>query len=141
MAIETVAMEGGAGERRRRQRFVARRRGDVCFWLGMQGQRLPLNDVSLEGFSVPCGRRPAAPADFPFVLQLDGIPDQIHGVAQMMNFIAADDGGQLGCRFASFEGEGRERLHDWLTLHVIATATVRISEKEAAAIVDGPSLV
>ena len=30
---------------------------------------------------------------------------------------------------------------DWLTVHVIATATVRISEKDAAAIVTGPSLI
>ncbi|MEN9427028.1 MAG: hypothetical protein RLZZ220_1377, partial [Pseudomonadota bacterium] len=36
---------------------------------------------------------------------------------------------------------GAIRLHDWLTVHVIATATVRISEREAAEIVSGPSLI
>ena len=49
--------------------------------------------------------------------------------------------GVLGCRFASLEGDGAMRLHDWLTIHVISTATVRISESEAAAIVSGPSLI
>jgi hypothetical protein len=41
----------------------------------------------------------------------------------------------------SFAGEGAARLHDWLTVHLISTATLRISEKEAAAIVAGPSLI
>ena len=131
----------GPAERRQRQRFMARRWGDVCFWVDLNGEHLPVNDVSLEGFSVPSMARPPEPKTFPFVLQLAGIPDRISGMAQMMNFISTDGGGQLGCRFSSFDGEGSERLHDWLTTHVIAMATVRISEKEAAAIVSGPSLI
>ncbi len=137
---ETMAGEA-EGERRRRQRFVARRWGSVCFWVHMDGQRLPVNDLSLEGFSVLLGAPPVEPKTFGFVLQLEGIPDEIRGEARTMNFVFGADGGQLGCRFLSFEGEGAARLHDWLTIHVIATATVRISEKEAAAIVSGPSLV
>ena len=48
---------------------------------------------------------------------------------------------QLGCRFLSFDDDGERRLHEWLTTHVMATATVRISEQEAAEIVRGPSLI
>lgn len=132
---------GQHAERRKRQRFVARRGGSTCFWVSIDGLRLPLNDLSLEGFGVPANARPAAPRSFPFVLHLDGIPDQIRGEATTMNFLAAPEGGQLGCRFTSFEDDGALRLHDWLTVHVIATASVRISEQEAAAIVAGPSLV
>ena len=38
-------------------------------------------------------------------------------------------------------GDGAERLRDWLIALVIMTASVRISEKDAAAIVAGPSLI
>lgn len=139
--VEEVRGEAGHAERRRRQRFVARRWGSVCFWVLIDGQRLPLNDLSLEGFGVPAEGPPAEPHSFAFVLQLEGIPDQIRGEAMTVNFVAGADGGQLGCRFISFEGDGSRQLHDWLTVHLIATASVRISEQEAAAIVAGPSLV
>ena len=136
---------GNAGvehqERRRRQRFVARRWGSVCFWVVIDGQRLPLNDLSLEGFSLSAGVPPLGNGPFPFVLQIEGVPDAIRGMAERMNFVLGEGGGLLGCRFLSFEGDGAASLHDWLTVHVIATATVRISEKEAAAIVAGPSLI
>ncbi|MBN8283338.1 PilZ domain-containing protein [Zoogloea sp.] len=134
---------GGADhrERRRRQRFVAKRWGSVCFWIVIDGQRLPLNDLSLEGFSLPAGVPPLGSGAFPFVLQIDGVPDEVRGLAEGMNFVLGAEGGLFGCRFLSFEGEGAARLHDWLTVHVIATATIRISEKEAAAIVTGPSLI
>jgi hypothetical protein len=57
---------GGADhrERRRRQRFVAKRWGSVCFWIVINGQRLPLNDLSLEGFSLPAGCRPSGAGRF-----------------------------------------------------------------------------
>jgi hypothetical protein len=111
----------------------------VCFWIVIDGQRLPLNDLSLEGFSLPAGVPPLGSGAFPFVLQIDGVPDEVRGLAEGMNFVLGAEGGLFGCRFLSFEGEGATRLHDWLTVHVIATATIRISEKEAAAIVTGPS--
>jgi len=56
-----------------------------------------------------------------------------------VNFIAAS--GQAGCRFRALEGDGAERLRDWLIALVIMNASVRISEKDAAAIVEGPSLI
>jgi len=120
---------------------VARRWGNVCFWVVIDGVRLPVNDLSLEGFSVPFGAPLIEPRQLCFELSLDGIPERIFGVAETMNFVVGESGGQLGCRFLSFEGEGAIRLHDWLTVHVIATATVRISEREAAEIVSGPSLI
>lgn len=141
MADDDLEADQTLGERRRRQRFIARRWGSVCFWVLIDGARLPLNDLSLEGFSVPCGAPLAAPRAFAFVLQLEGIPDEIRGEACTMNFVDGADGGQLGCRFLSFAGEGAERLREWLTAHLISTATVRISEQEAAEIVAGPSLI
>ena len=138
---ENSSADGVAGERRRRQRFVARRWGNVCFWVVIDGVRLPVNDLSLEGFSVPFGAPLIEPRQLCFELCLDGIPERIFGVAETMNFVVGESGGQLGCRFLSFDGEGAIRLHDWLTVHVIATATVRISEREAAEIVSGPSLI
>ena len=139
---ESVLAEVAGSERRKRQRFVANRWGSVCFWVQVDGVRLPVNDLSLEGFSAPCPEPFAATGQtFPFVLQLEGIPDEVRGEAVTMNFVFGAEGGVLGCRFAAFEGDGAMRLHDWLTIHVISTATVRISEIEAAAIVSGPSLI
>ncbi len=138
---DNLPMNGIPGERRKRQRFVARRWGNVCFWAVIDGVRLPVNDLSLEGFSVPFGAPLIEPRRVSFELSLDGIPERIFGVADTMNFSVGADGGLLGCRFVSFEGDGAIRLHDWLTVHVIATATVRISEREAAEIVSGPSLI
>lgn len=131
------------GDRRRRQRFAASRWGQTCFWVLMDGLRQPLRDLSLEGFGVAADGPFGEARSFPFVLQIEGIPDTIRGEARTMNFVAAGDGegGQLGCRFVSFEGDGDKRLHDWLTVHVISMASVRISEQEAAAIVTGPSLI
>ena len=76
-----------------------------------------------------------------FAIVIEGVPDEIRGMAEGMNFVFGEEGGLFGCRFLSFEDDGAGRLHDWLTVHVIATATVRISEKDAAAIVTGPSLI
>lgn len=128
-------------ERRARQRFVARRRGNPCFWVVLDGQRVALNDLSLEGFSLPALPTLSTGSNFQFVLQRDGIPDEINGWAEVVNQIA--DGGNLtaGCRFTTLDEAGAERLNEWLVAHVIVNATVRISEKDAAAIVRGRSLV
>ena len=136
-----MSQESDYTERRQRQRFVARRWGDVCFWVVIDGERQGLNDLSLEGFSIPAGAPLLEQRKFPFALQLDGIPEEIRGEAETVNFVFSGSSGQLGCRFLRFEGDGEARLHDWLTVHVIATATVRISEQEASAIVTGPSLI
>ena len=110
MVASESSNEVGSGERRKRQRFVARRWGSVCFWVVIDGERLPVNDLSLEGFSVPYGAPLIEPRQLGFELSLDGIPERIFGVAETMNFTVGESGGQLGCRFLSFEGEaGRDK--------------------------------
>lgn len=129
-------------ERRKRQRFVVKRGERSSFWVEIDAEaRAHLIDLSLEGFSVAASDPPPVARDFSFVLGLDGTPERIKGVARIVNYVPAIDGGQIGCRFESFEGEGETYLKDWLIVHVITSATVRITEKDAAAIVDGPSLI
>ncbi len=134
MADETV-------ERRGRQRFLATRWGQVCFWVIIDGEKLQLNDLSLEGFAYPASTPPQSGRSFSFVLVRGGVPDEIRGEAQVVNYLHEVGGGQAGCRFLTLEGDGAERLTDWLVAHVIANATVRITEKDARAIVAGGSLI
>ena len=128
-----------AAERRRIQRFLAQRRGQPYLWVMIGCERVALRDISVDGFAIAAAAPPAGGEPFDFVLQREGVPDQIRGRAQVVNFIAAS--GQAGCRFLVLEGDGAERLRDWLIALVIMNASVRISEKDAAAIVAGPSLI
>ena len=128
-----------AAERRRIQRFLAQRRGQPYLWGMIGSERVALRDISVDGFAIAATAPPAGGEPFDFVLQREGVPDQIRGRAQAVNFIAAS--GQAGCRFLVLEGDGAERLRDWLIALVIMNASVRISEKDAAAIVAGPSLI
>jgi hypothetical protein len=128
-----------AAERRRIQRFLAQRRGQPYLWVMIGCERVALRDISVDGFAIAAAAPPAGGEPFDFVLQREGVPDQIRGRAQAVNFIAAS--GQAGCRFLVLEGDGAERLRDWLIALVIMNASVRISEKDAAAIVAGPSLI
>lgn len=126
-------------DRRGRQRFVARRNGGDCFWAAIDGQREPLSDLSLEGFAL--GKRPEAEGTFDVVLHRAAVPDQIRASARVANCFTNGNGLQCGCVFESFQGDGRERLRDWLIAHVIANATIPITEKDAERIVSGPSLI
>jgi hypothetical protein len=141
MSDEQNKNDSGWQERRKRQRFVAQRDGTTCFWVVMDGQKRPLNDLSLEGFGFPGEASEGERREFDFELRLEGIPDKIRGVARVMNHVPGEHGGQIGCRFVSFSGDGEADLKDWLTTHVIWSSSVRLSEKEAAAIVSGPSLI
>lgn len=127
------------GERRGRQRFVAQRRGSECFWASFDGRREPLSDLSLEGFglagSFEVGRR------FDVVLHRSAVPDEIRGTVKVANCFTGAGGLQSGCVFESFEKDGAQRLKDWLVAHVIANATIPITEKDAERIVSGPSLI
>ena len=134
-----VPQAAEAAERRRIQRFLAQRRGQPWFWVMIGDQRIALRDISVDGFAIAAETPPADGEPFDFVLQREGVPDRICGRAQEVNFIAAS--GQSGCRFVALEGDGAERLRDWLIALVIMNASVRISEKDAAAIVAGPSLI
>ena len=128
-----------SAERRCIQRFLAMRRGEPWFWVVIDGERIPLRDISVDGFAITAEAPPAAGEAFDFVLHREGVPDQIRGRAQSVNFIAPVS--QAGCRYLELEGDGMERLRDWLIALVIMNASVRISEKDAAAIVAGPSLI
>jgi hypothetical protein len=128
-----------SAERRRIQRFLAMRRGEPWFWVVINGERIPLRDISVDGFAITAEEPPAAGEAFDFVLHREGVPDQIRGRAQSVNFIASVS--QAGCRFLELEGDGMGLLRDWLIALVIMNASVRISEKDAAAIVAGPSLI
>lgn len=133
--------EQATTERRKRQRFVAQRRGEYCFWVLLDSERLPLLDLSLEGFSVPATSPLASDRTYHFVLQRARVPDEIRGSARVVNYIGNPAGGQAGCVFDSIDADGRERLEDWLTAHVLAGASLPITEKDAVHIVSGPSLV
>lgn len=136
-------LHDNAAERRMRQRFVAKRRGDVCFWAVIGERRFALNDLSIEGFSLPASPLLSTGLVFDFVLQRDGMPDEISGQARVVNQIPALDSepAKAGCHFESLVEGGEERLHDWLVAHVLVNATVRITEKDATEIVSGPSLI
>ncbi|MDR2260185.1 MAG: PilZ domain-containing protein [Azoarcus sp.] len=129
------------GERRIHQRFIARLRGAPCFWALVEGQRLALSDLSLRGFALPPPGNCARGAQFDFVLQREGVPDEIRGRAEIANLFGKDEAATAGCRLVKVEGDGLARLHDWLVTHVIRSATVRITEKDADTIVSGHSLI
>jgi hypothetical protein len=131
-----------AGERRIHQRFVAQFHGEPCFWAVVGQDRLVLNDLSLKGFSLRATPTFVRGAQFGFTLQREGMPDEVRGHAEVASVFGKDEASRAaGCRIVSFEGNDAERLHEWLVTHVIRSATVRITEKDAVAIVAGSSLV
>jgi hypothetical protein len=130
-----------SGERRIHQRFVARRQGEACFWAHIGDARYARNDLSLKGFAVPATATLIRGMQFDFTLQRDGVPDAVRGRAEVVNQLGQGDAASAGCRIISFDDGGIERLQEWLVTHVICSATVRISEKDATAIVSGHSLV
>lgn len=126
-------------ERRGIQRFLALCRGEPWFWVVIDGERIPLHDISIEGFAIAADAPLPAGAAFDFELHRQGVPERIHGRAEAVNHIAPAL--RAGCRFLALEDGGTERLREWLTALVIMNASVRISAQEAAAIVAGPSLI
>ncbi len=128
-------------ERRQCQRFIALRWGQPCFWVIYGPQRYGLNDLSLNGFSIPVAGSPGIGENFAFTLVRDGVPDEIRGKATVVNNIPTPNGALAGCEFTSLEADERARLQEWLVTHVIVNATVRITERDALQIVLGRSLV
>ena len=128
-------------ERRKRQRFVAQHGGAHCFWVSLTGERRPLLDLSLEGFAMPASSPPEANREFAFVLHREGASEEIRGRARVVNYLSTVSGGQAGCLFNAFDGDGAARLEDWLKAYVLDNAWVPITERDASAIVSGPSLV
>lgn len=138
MADET---QMDSDERRSRQRFLAQWHGEYLFWVVIAGERRPLVDLSMEGFAVQASSPPQSDQVFDFVMQHAKVPNEICGTARVVNYLNLPAGGQAGCLFVSLDAKGLTTLEDWLTAHVLLNASVPISEKEAARIVSGPSLV
>lgn len=137
---QTAAADSAdSAERRRIQRFLALCRGEPWFWVVIDGERIPLHDISIEGFAIAADAPLPAGAAFDFELHRQGVPERIRGRAEAVNHIAPAL--RAGCRFLALEDGGTERLREWLTALVIMNASVRISAQEAAAIVAGPSLI
>lgn len=124
-------------ERRTRQRFSALRDGKPYVWLVLDNQRWPLNDLSLDGFSVTSDAPLPVGEAFDFILKLADAPDKVKGQARAMNA----ENGLKGCSFLAVEGDGEARIFEWLTVIVICSAKLRITAREAEAIVKGPSLI
>lgn len=134
-----TAFESVNADRRVRQRFVARRHGRPCFWAQRGDERTALNDLSLEGFSAPFPLPPQG--EFEVVLRREGVPDEIRSLAVVVNQVSGPDGPASGCRFVGLSEDAAARLQEWLVAHVIMSATVRITERDALMIVQGRSLV
>ncbi|MDQ7989165.1 MAG: PilZ domain-containing protein [Candidatus Dactylopiibacterium sp.] len=124
-------------ERRQRQRFAAVRDGKPCIDLVVEGRKLTLIDLSLDGFSVS-QQAPCPEGEFDFTLRLiDGFGDRVQGRARAVNRA----GGLTGCVIVSLQEGGERVLQEWLTVIVICGASVRLTPADAEAIVKGPSLI
>ena len=128
-------------ERRTRQRIVTVQAGQPRFWLMWGGQRLQLQDLSLEGFAVAASTPPNSAEPFEFVIEHEGDSTTVSGRAQVVNHLARAGGGLAGCRFVELLGDGGPNLAKWLAGHVIACSAVPLREDEAERIVAGPSII
>lgn len=97
-------------------------------------------DISIDGFSVSDDAGLSLGQELPFELSLD-FGDRIRGRTKVVNALDTPAGKHFGCCFTEFEGTGASQLKEWLTIHVMVSATVRITPAEAEKIVIGPSLV
>lgn len=139
MSRTPPAPAGEGADRRLVQRFFALNRGRTSFWLHSAGLKIPLHDLSCQGFSLFTPLPPEIGASFSFSLRRESVPDKISGRARVMNYIA--DKQQAGCCILEFDDDGEQRLRDWLVAHVLVNASVPISEKEAEQIVSGRSMI
>lgn len=128
-------------ERRQRQRFAALREGKPCIEIQIGDARGTLIDLSLDGFGLPASL-PLPSAPFDFVLRLiDGFGDKVRGRAELVSLTGEGSQRQQGCRFIELDAAGAQTLKEWLVVIVICSASVRLSSREAEAIVQGPSLI
>ena len=134
MVIDTV-------ERRGNQRIVTTQGGRTHFWLRWNGDRLPVSDLSVEGFAVSVATAPASDQPFEFRLERDDAGEGVRGLAQVVNYASAVEGGQAGCRFVELSPAARELIAAWLADHVVGAAAVPLTVAEATGIVLGPSII
>lgn len=129
-----------AVDHRRIQRIAARREGRPVFWLQIGGNRLPLDDLSLEGFGITGAGQYRPGMAVSFILLRDDDAALVRGEGEVANQFGGC-GGRTGFHIRAMAEEDRKRLHAWLAAHVIACASVPISEEDAAALVSGPSII
>lgn len=129
------------GESRKQQRFVAKRRGRYCFWVEMDNQLHPLEDLSIGGFAMGGTAAPEAGTILDFTLRRATDEDQIKGRAKVLNSFTTHAGPRAGVLFEYLLEDGEKRLDKWLVDHVLDTASVPISRQDAQEIVHGASLV
>jgi len=129
------------GERRHHQRFIAQRDGRYCFWIDMNGERYPLLDLSIQGFSVAPSLVPPVGTVIRFTLYRNEGTDRLSGRAEVKNQVWAAGKWQIGCLFRELSDAALAQLHTWLTSHVLTGASLPLTEEEAEEIVSGPSLI
>ncbi len=129
------------GESRKQQRFITKRRGKYCFWVEMEEQLHPLEDLSIGGFAVGGEAAPEAGTVLEFKLRRAADSDSIEGRARVLNRFQTAAGSRAGALFESLAGDGKERLDEWLIDHILSTASVPVTREEARTIVHGHSLV
>jgi hypothetical protein len=127
-------------DHRRIQRIAATREGRPAFWLSRADGRLPLYDLSLEGFALSGSDDYPPGMTIAFVIVRDGDGDRVCGEAEVANRFGGASG-RTGFRIVAMSAEDRGRLHAWLAAHVLACASVPISEQDASSVVAGPSIV
>ena len=129
------------GESREQQRFITKRRGKYCFWVEMEEQLHPLEDLSIGGFAMGGAAAPEAGTVLDFKLRRAADSDSIEGRAKALNRFETAAGPRAGFIFEYLLGDGEERLDEWLIDHILSTASVQVSREDARSIVRGRSLV
>lgn len=128
-------------ERRRTQRFYALRRGAPCFWITLDDTCVALADLSLNGCSFFHADPMTEGSTFRFVLSTVDVPDRVRGLAEVVAPDPGSEPGQVSCLFRVLDDDGEVILLDWLVVHVMMNATVRIRPQDARRIVTGGSIV
>lgn len=122
------------------QRIMASREGRPAFWLLRGEDRLPLYDLSLEGFAVSGAQGFVRGVRTAFCIARAGSGQAVCGEAEAVNQFGGEQG-RTGFRIVSVAAEDQRRLHAWLAEHVLDCAGVPISEADAAAVVAGRSII
>lgn len=128
-------------EQRRYQRFRALKDDKPCIDVCIGQMRVHVLDLSLDGFSI-ASDDVAPEQEIEFVMRLiDGFGDKIRGRARCMNAGSMLNPPTYGFQFTELSADDARTLQEWLTVIVICAASVRLSAREAEAIVKGPSLI
>lgn len=127
-------------ERRRRRRFSAGEEGVERFRLLVDGEPVPVLDLSADGFSMPAATPPMAHRGFHFILQCDGRAGEVCGTARIINYQSAPAGGQAGCVFEAIDADGLVVLEHWLAVAAPADAAPPPGVRKAGGAAYAPAL-